>query len=98
MHYHLIEPIISKVTLMEVEKAIWLLYDNHPACFITDRLFDTALSYFLFFSIFKYYCLPLWIIRVQVNIKISFFLMTGDFPSQVCFTHGYIRRYSFIKN
>lgn len=52
MHYHLIEPIISKVTLMEVEKAIWLLYDNHPACFITDRLFDTALSYFLFFFFF----------------------------------------------
>lgn len=53
MHYHLIEPIISKVTLMEVEKAIWLLYDSHPACFITDRLFDTILSYFLFFFCFQ---------------------------------------------
>lgn len=28
MHYHLIEHIISKVTLMEVEKAIWLFYDS----------------------------------------------------------------------
>lgn len=26
-----------------------------------------------FFSVFKYYCLQLWIIRVKVNIKISFF-------------------------
>lgn len=49
MHYHLIEPIISKVTLMEVEKAIWLFYDSHPACFITDRFFLYRFIIFPFF-------------------------------------------------
>jgi len=38
MHYRLIEHIISEVTLMEVEKAIWLFYDSHlSAGFIPAR-------------------------------------------------------------
>lgn len=46
MHYHLIEHIISKVTLMEVEKAIWLFYDSYPLCWLypCQRVLQIALS------------------------------------------------------
>lgn len=43
MHYHLTEPIISRVTLMEVEEAIWLLMAAAPACFIADRSEQTTI-------------------------------------------------------
>lgn len=36
MHYHPIERVIGRVTLMQVERAIWLFMTATPACFITD--------------------------------------------------------------
>lgn len=56
MHYHLIEPVTSKATLMEVEKAIWLFYDSHlDVLSLTDFFKPLSPVSFLFCFLFKYY-------------------------------------------